>query len=156
VGIEASSNGVFLKFMDANGNLDPSKPVIFGKAARLRGKARPAGETEGSEDWLTDLLVAEDESGLNQLPQTSEGLPYTSASSKKVSVHWQTTDAKGNKTVSGLKGQTTIAVGYPLPESEGGRKGRRFLAEGFLVMPEGTQMNASHKLWHAWKHGIEF
>jgi hypothetical protein len=156
VGIKASSNGVFLKFMDANGNLDPSKPVIFGKAARLRGKARPAGETEGSEDWLTDLLVADDESELNKLPQSGDNPPYTSASSKKVSVQWNATDAKGNKTASGLKGQTTIAVGYPMPESEGRPAGRRFLAEGFLVMPEGTQMDASHKLWHAWKHGIEF
>ncbi len=156
MGIGPSSNGVFLKFVDANGNLDPSKPVVFGKAARLRGKARPAGETEGSEDWLTDLLVADDESGLNQLPQSNHQIPYTSASSKGVSVQWHTTDAKGNKTVSGMKGATTIAIGYPMPESEGTSKARRFLAEGFLVMPPETQMNESHKLWRAWKHGIEF
>lgn len=156
MGIEASSNGVFLKFVDASGNLDPSKPPIFGKAVRLRGKARPAGETEGSEDWLSDILVADDEGDLSKLPQTSDGTPYTSASSKNVSVQWQTTDAKGNKTAAGLKGQTTIAIGYPLPESEGSGKGRRFLAEGFLVMPAETQMNERHKLWRAWKHGIEF
>jgi len=156
MGIEPSSNGVFLKFVDANGNLDPSKPAIFGKAVRLRGQLRPAGETEGSEDWLTDLLVADDESGLNELPQSSHDVPYTSASSKNVSVQWQTTDSKGNKTVSGLKGQTTIALGYPVPDSAGHSKGRRFLAEGFLVMPAQTQMNERHKLWHAWKHGIGF
>jgi hypothetical protein len=160
MGVQASPNGVFLKFVDVNGNPDPSRPAVFGKLAALFGKTRPdhPGDPDpvfGSPEWLTDLLVANDTDDLADLPHRGTLAAYTSGSSKSVSVQWDATDVDGQDAEGSLDSRMTIAVGYPLPPTAGHTQ-PAFMVEGFLVLPPETSMNPTHKLWQGWLFGGQY
>jgi hypothetical protein len=150
MGCDSGDNGITLKFLDKNGHLDTSKPVIFGKAVALYSATRTdhPGDLDpvyGSQDWLTEVLVADDPVSLAGLPRGAVTVAYTSTSSKGVLLRWDTTDWEGSR-LSGVEhDQVTIAMGYPSGEAG------RFKVEELLVLPSGTLMDPNHPLWDAWK-----
>lgn len=161
MGVKVSPRGVFLKFLDAQGNLDSTKPVFFGTAAAFYGKTRPIHPNSkdpkyGSPDWLTDVLVADSEANLSTLPHSIDEEPYTSGSSKNVTVRWASTDASGQVQTNVLEGAQTIAVGYPMPNGATTGTTTPYMVEGFLVLPAGATLENDHATWPAWKNGVQY
>jgi hypothetical protein len=116
MGTRADSNGISLQLVDAD-NKAIEAPV-FGAHAHLHGIARSEalkhttlaeGESEGSEHWMTLLVVADTEERLHEIVSTSkaaQGSCETSCASHRVLVEIHV----GNRRET-LEGRTVIASG---------------------------------------------
>src|SRR5216684_1715897 len=140
MGCEASPNGVTLQFFDASGG-DLSRSVS-GKYAKLYSKHRPVqhGHTNqllGSQDWLTDILVADSDAKLKAMTPTCNCIDQTSACSMDVSLQWDV----GN---NGEAHEDCLSIAFGTP------KGGAVVVDKIYILPAGTVMANGHKLWHDW------
>jgi hypothetical protein len=152
MGVGPSKTGVFVKFLNADGTPDMSKPTLQGVIAAVYGKTAPTG-ADGSPEWLTDLLISDDSGVLMNLKHSNTQPAYTSAASRKVNVQWQKKGATNPSTASQA---VTIAVGYPMEPAPGHGTQPTFLAEGFLVLPDGVTFDRTHPLYYAWQYGSQY
>ena len=150
MGVEPSPAGVTLEMCDKNGNV---QSTYQGAAAKLYSKPRPAKadlspvdhEAEyGSDDWLTDVLVAKSQDDLSSFSPSATMEAATSGSSKNVLVH----HAAGGS-YEPLKDRTTIAYGSPIA-------GGRLSVDKIKVLPPETEMKPGHPLWHDWVKQTKF
>jgi hypothetical protein len=135
MGLVANPNGITLKFADGSS--------VSGAFARLYSKRRPLAPDEdvpflGSQDWLTDVLVADSKEKLDALPPTGTTNDQTSACSMNVCAQW---DVGGNK--GKLTGCTTIADGQPVDG--------KYLVNSIKILPGETPIAKLHDLLDEWE-----
>jgi hypothetical protein len=84
-----STTGVTLEFYGTDGNPDPNRPSVHFQFGSLTGQNPPQGAA-GSSDWLKEVYLADDPTGVYTLmlnhPPTGYNPPLTSAASLNVLV----------------------------------------------------------------------
>jgi hypothetical protein len=149
MGVRASETGVTLKFFTADGQPHPERPEVKGEFAYFFSLSRPEAPNNpdpiyGSPEWLTDVIVVDDPSKLEELPPTQTSVLLTSGASKLVTVQW---DAGGKKSPpGGLRGCMTICIGH---DGVYGTE-KRFYATEVWVLPYGTLVKNYKNLWDEW------
>jgi len=149
MGVRASQTGVTLKFFTADGQPHPERPEVKGEFAYFFSLPRPEAPNDpdpihGSPEWLTDVIVVDDPSKLDELPPTQTSVLLTSGASKLVTVQW---DAGGKKSPpGGLRGCMTICLGK---DGVYGTE-KRYYADTVWVLPYGTPVDKNKVLWEAW------
>jgi hypothetical protein len=145
MGIE-SADTVTLHFLDKDGNPD-GRPDVSGICVLIasprsdhRGNPDPI---YGSDDWLTDIRVADTWDKLSAMRTVGSGTDaFTSAASKSVFVQWDTDSAVGEQqeclTIAHLVEGAAAANGYCVTDS-------------ISVLPRDTDMKFGHKCWDEWK-----
>jgi len=142
MGIWPGSN-VTLKFSDENGN--EIRRISGGRFAQFFSSRRPikprsADPVLGSEDWLTDILVADTQEKLEAMTPTQSMFALTSASSRMVTVQWHIGDQRGRQ-------ERCLTMCSSLDPST------PTVADEVTVLPETTNMDVNHPGFAQWVQG---
>jgi len=138
---------VTLEFLDKDGNIDPNQGPVTGAYCVFYAAPRPDRPDDpdpvlGSQDWLTDVLLADTQAKLTAMKPTQIGDAYTSASSRQVQVQYDVGNKSGR-----VRDRLTLAT-----SSTGDTDDRGFLlVDRVRVMPGNTNMRPGHPLWEEWK-----
>jgi hypothetical protein len=141
MGCEPDPDGINLEFYDATGAAK-TREDVFGGHAVLYSRNRPVdyGSNDpklGSQDWITDILVADSPDRLKTMQPTDDGGDQTSICSRNVLVQWHVGEEQGK-----APGVLTIADGSP------GKS--KFVVSGVRVLDKDTQMDERHAMWDDW------
>jgi hypothetical protein len=159
MGVCADPSGVELKFYDKEGkNLIRSvhgKGLLHSlpRAERLAANDPIAqNQSLGSTDWLTDVMVADNDDELNKMVASSTGAAMTSTCSYKVRVQWKNTLAPDKIDADRQENCVTLAV---VPQN-GEDDGERLLTKEIYIFPGGTKIEYGHPFWDQWNKTIHF
>jgi hypothetical protein len=150
MGVRASETGVTLKFFTADGTMDTTKPPVTGEYAYFFSIPRPENPSstdplDGSQDWLTDIIVLDNPAKLKYMTPTQTGIQLTSAASKRVLVRWDVGAQSGTQ-------------GPCITISSGHWASGHLFAELVKVLPDDVKtnnMNDKNHLWPDWLIGVK-
>ncbi|HLJ28928.1 MAG TPA: hypothetical protein VKY85_19615 [Candidatus Angelobacter sp.] len=145
MGTLASENGVTLRILDKNG---AEQRQIFGKFARFFSRKRPLNPGSpdpllGSQDWLTDVLVADSKQKLDAMKPTQNELAATSQGSRLVLVHWSVANEDNQ-----MDNCITLCKGT--------MQGNRLVTDEVQVLPKDTVMDQKHPLFREFAAAAKF
>lgn len=145
MGTIASSSGVTLRILDKNG---VEQKTVFGKFAHLYSKQRPLNPGSpdpllGSQDWLTDVLIADTEAKLKAMKPTQNLAAATSQGSRLVLVRWNIETDQGQ-----MDNCITLC--------DGTMQGNHLLTDQIRVLPKNTVMDQHHPLFPAFAAASHF
>ncbi|HWG49252.1 MAG TPA: hypothetical protein VN669_06140 [Candidatus Acidoferrales bacterium] len=156
MGVCADPAGVKLNFYDKDGKNQLRQPV-YGKGllhSLPRAGRLPANDpitqnqSQGSTDWLTDVMVADNDDELSKMVASSTGAAMTSTCSYKVRVQWKNSLAKTEIEENCV----TLAVVAQDEDDDG----ERLPTKEIYVFPEGTNIQPGHPFWDQWNKTIQF
>ena len=141
-----SRHGLTLQFFDADGDPVIGQQVVYGSYVALFSNQRPDhyGDCDpqyGSQDWLTDVLIADSALKLDSLVPSQIHVLDSSTASKQVQIQWNS-----GLYVSNIP-QKYLTLAWGNFNSQ-----NRYIAEVIWALPGDTVMDPNHKLWKAWKH----
>jgi hypothetical protein len=160
MGVYADPSGVELKFFDKDGR-NEIRPSVRG-TGQLHSLARKERLNKpdpvaldyslGSTDWLTDVMVADTEKELQDMPACSKGSAATSTCSRMVRVQWKEKLPNGQTETKRLDNCVTLAVVTPGTEDSG----QRLPTKEIYIFPNGTEFGPDHPFSRQWNGTIDY
>ena len=155
----ANPNGVEIYFYDKAGTKQIRKSVkgkgLLHSLHRTgrRNKPDPIAQdySLGSVDWLTDVMIADNEDELQKMPPSSTGACLTSTCSRMVRVQWSVKSASGEVDSGRMDNCVTLAVVNTGDENAG----ERLPTKEIYVFPEGTKIEDT-PFWGRWSGIIDY
>lgn len=160
MGVYADPNGVEIHFYDKEGkkeirNSIQGKGKLFSlHRADRRNQPDPISPdySLGSPDWLTDVMIADNDHDLQKMTASSDGACLTSTCSQMVLVQWNVEPSPGKIDSGQMENCVTLAV----VDSSDPNPRERLPTKEIYVFPEGTKIVEGHPFYNRWQKTIDY